>query len=117
MLPDHIRRIARYDIKRSSVKKPFCFLQISCHNINLFFEMVQLYTAPRHVGALLLNLDGTNLSRLRLCLNQNRDNPRARAQIKHRGARLHLREAAQQYRVHAKAEFLRILDNLITVAL
>ena len=77
--------------------------------------MIVYHAAPGHVCALFLNLQPDKAASFCLSPQQNGNNAGSRSHIKRPFPCFYPCKAGQQYRIHAKAELLRILDDLITI--
>ena len=119
MLPDHIWRIGRYNVKRSSRKKLICFFDISLYDRNPILQMVHGNAAPRHIRTVCLNLQTAQGLRLRLCGQQQRNNPRPGSQIQytHTLPDACRSETRKEHRVHSEAKSPRVLNDFQPVSL
>ncbi len=113
----HVRRIAGYNVKGSSGKHAPCFLHVTFHDIDLILQAIQEHAPSGHVCALPLDLQRSEMSCFRFCTHQDRDDPGAGAQVQDRAALRGLCKPREEYRIHAEAELLRILDDLQVIAL
>ena len=112
----HVWRVAGNDIKRSCRKQLIGLPDISFHNGNLFFQMIQRHAPPCHVRAFRLNLQPCKMLPRRLGCQQNGDNACSCSNVQNLFPFFYLCKPGQQHRIHAKAEFFFILDDLKSIS-
>ena len=104
VLPDHVGRVHRDNMKGGRAKQVCRLPDVSRHDMDPVLQVVPANAPPGHVRALLLDLQAGVGVPLVFCLQKDGEDARPRPQIQRPLPRLHFGKGGQKHRVHAEAE-------------
>ena len=114
---DHVRRVARHDIKRGGSVTFRSLPDISAVYCNFSGQTVQTDAPVRHFSHFRLDLETRKGSPFRLRRKKQGDDPVSGPEVDGPFPGLHRGKAREEDGVHAEAELSRILDDLQAVPL
>ena len=115
VLPDHIRRIGRYYMKRSCSENLSSFFYITADNVYLRLQAVKGHASSCHIRAFFLDFKSCKMFAFCLCTQKYGNDPRSCPHIQNFFIFSDSGETGQQHSVHSETEFVRILDNIVPV--
>ena len=117
MIPLDIGRITCNRRKTSRFEKLPHLPHIAFHNRDLCLQSIHLHTTPRHIRAVRLHLKSGKMSALAARLHQHRDHACPGPKIDHGTIRRTCRKICKQHCIHAKAEYVLVLNDIVATAL
>ena len=113
---NHIWGIYCHHIEHMLPKYCRSFSQISGNNFNFIIEMIQPHASSRHISTFLLNLQSGKMLSAGFCLQKNGYDTGSGTHIQYAFPFLYVCKPAEQHPVHAKAEFILMLDYFISIS-